>query len=96
MLKAAILKVGPRCKVLMMRNHVAITIGRTVGEASVLYYFLDRVCRTQLQVMQTGPNQIHLPAEATLRASSELAWSEEVVRPGVEWQAVKTSFLKHG
>lgn len=44
---------GPN-RALILRNHGLVTVGATVGEAFMLMYYLERACRTQLDVLQTG------------------------------------------
>ena len=41
-------------KILMMANHGAATIGRTVAEAYDRMYYLERVAQVQLYAMWTG------------------------------------------
>ncbi len=40
--------------VLFLRNHGALTVGRSVGEAFVLMWLLEHTCKIQLSVMATG------------------------------------------
>ncbi len=39
---------------MLLRNHGALTIGRSIAEAFRRLYFLEQACAVQLQVMQTG------------------------------------------
>jgi ribulose-5-phosphate 4-epimerase/fuculose-1-phosphate aldolase len=41
-------------KVMILRNHGILTCGATVGEAFMLMYYLERSCRTQMQVLASG------------------------------------------
>ncbi|EOD16627.1 hypothetical protein EMIHUDRAFT_44937, partial [Emiliania huxleyi CCMP1516] len=41
---------GPIAHTLLMRHHGAVTTGRTVAEAWVRYYYLDRMCEVQCRV----------------------------------------------
>ncbi len=52
-------------KCMILRNHGLLTCGRTVAEAFVMMYYLDKACRAQLAVMQTG-QKIHEPDPAVV------------------------------
>ncbi|MEL0081510.1 MAG: class II aldolase/adducin family protein, partial [Gammaproteobacteria bacterium] len=39
---------------LILRNHGALTVGRSVGEAFVMMYLLEHACKIQLSVMASG------------------------------------------
>ncbi len=39
---------------LILRNHGLLTVGRTVGEAFTLMFFLEKVCNAQLKLMAAG------------------------------------------
>jgi hypothetical protein len=60
----------PGCHTLMMWNHGAITMGRTVGEAFVLAYYLQRVCDTQLRILAAGV-PIQRPNMAIMHKASQ-------------------------
>lgn len=45
---------GPKAKVLFLAHHGVITIGKTVGEAYDLLYFVERACKSQLFALWTG------------------------------------------
>jgi ribulose-5-phosphate 4-epimerase/fuculose-1-phosphate aldolase len=45
---------------MILRNHGLLTCGRSVAEAFLFMYVLERVCRSQLAMMATGA-QIRLP-----------------------------------
>mmetsp|Transcript_1233 Transcript_1233/g.3430 ORF Transcript_1233/g.3430 Transcript_1233/m.3430 type:complete len:214 (-) Transcript_1233:2174-2815(-) len=46
--------------VLIMRNHGACTLGKSVGEAWVRMFYLARACKLQLDLLKTG-RAIHRP-----------------------------------
>lgn len=61
-------------RAMILRNHGLLTCGATVGEAFVQMYYLDKACRVQLQVLQTG-EEIHLPpAEVMEKAAQQTAY----------------------
>lgn len=57
-------------KVLILRNHGILTGGATVGEAFVLMYYLERACRTQMQVLASG-REFTLPPDNVCKAVAE-------------------------
>ena len=56
-------------KTLILRNHGILTGGETVGEAFVLMYYLERACRTQMQVLASG-REMHLPSAEVCEAAA--------------------------
>ena len=63
---------GPSAHTLIMRNHGACTVGASVGEAWVRYYYLEICCRTQLSISHLA--KIIEPAAAVLaHAASQYA-----------------------
>jgi len=59
-----------RHKVMILRNHGLLTCGATVAEAFVTMYYLDKACRAQLAVLQTG-QPLHMPSPATVAKAAE-------------------------
>ena len=47
--------------VLILQNHGLLTVGRSIGEAFVLMYFLEKVCSAQLTMMASGGTIIQPP-----------------------------------
>jgi len=45
-------------KVMILRNHGLLTCGESIAEAFMLMYYLDRACKTQIDVESTGENLI--------------------------------------
>ena len=45
---------GPTARVLILRNHGLLTVGRTVAEAFILMHNLERACRVQMAIQATG------------------------------------------
>ena len=45
---------------MLLRNHGAITMGKTIGDAFMHMYDLVRACQVQLQVMSTGMTPIYI------------------------------------
>ena len=60
-------------KALVMRNHGLLTTGRTVSEAFVLMFYLDKSCEIQLDVLSTG-RELHLPAPEVCEQAAQGWW----------------------
>jgi ribulose-5-phosphate 4-epimerase/fuculose-1-phosphate aldolase len=45
---------GPDLKALILRNHGLVTLGRSVAEAFILMFNLERACRVQLAIQAAG------------------------------------------
>jgi ribulose-5-phosphate 4-epimerase/fuculose-1-phosphate aldolase len=56
-------------KVMILRNHGVLTCGSTVSEAFMLMYYLERSCRTQMQVLATG-QEYTVPSEEVCEAAA--------------------------
>ncbi len=46
---------------MLLRNHGALTMGRTIGDAFMHMYDLTRACQVQLQIKSTGMKAIYAP-----------------------------------
>ena len=49
-------------KVMILRNHGLLTTGRSVADAWVQMYFLEKVCSAQLTLMAAAGSRIHHPS----------------------------------
>lgn len=56
---------------LILRNHGLLTVGRTVGEAFTLMFFLEKVCKAQLQMMAAGGRVHRLTEEVCRRTAAQ-------------------------
>ena len=56
---------------MIMRNHGLLTVGRTVAEAFMLHFYLERACRVQLEVMATGQKISLPPPEVCAKAAEQ-------------------------
>jgi ribulose-5-phosphate 4-epimerase/fuculose-1-phosphate aldolase len=77
---------------MLLRNHGALTMGKTIGDAFMHMYDLTRACQVQLQVMATGMEPIYAPqsiieaikAQANIvhtgRTGGEMAWPAMIRR----------------
>jgi ribulose-5-phosphate 4-epimerase/fuculose-1-phosphate aldolase len=74
-------------RALIMRNHGAISIGKTVGEAFVAMYYLNRICAVQLKVLSTG-QKINYPLKESMEQAAKQFDENEDFQWGVEWPAL--------
>lgn len=76
--------------IMILRNHGLLAAGRSVGEAFRRIYYLERACKLQLEVMQTG-RAIHQPsaqvAEHTARQYEVGVANQGTIDP-IEWRAM--------
>jgi ribulose-5-phosphate 4-epimerase/fuculose-1-phosphate aldolase len=54
---------GDTKRVMILRNHGLVTLGRTVAEAFILMHNLERACQVQLAIQATGLAVKELPPE---------------------------------
>jgi ribulose-5-phosphate 4-epimerase/fuculose-1-phosphate aldolase len=54
---------------MILRNHGLLTLGKTPGDAFMLMYHLEKSCRSQLAVMQTGA-ELEIPSDEVLEKSA--------------------------
>jgi ribulose-5-phosphate 4-epimerase/fuculose-1-phosphate aldolase len=75
---------------MLMHNHGVLTTGRTVAEAFVLMYYLEKSCEVQIKAQCSGQKLI-MPSTEVSEYSARLRYSEEQLTsdPGaLEWQAL--------
>jgi ribulose-5-phosphate 4-epimerase/fuculose-1-phosphate aldolase len=83
---------GPH-KVMLMRNHGILTVGRTPGEAFMLLYYFERAARIQLQMQAAaaaGAKLVMPPPEICEKAARQF-WElqGDILVPGErEWPAL--------
>jgi ribulose-5-phosphate 4-epimerase/fuculose-1-phosphate aldolase len=83
---------GPH-KVMLMRNHGILTVGRTPGEAFMLLYYFERAARIQLQMQAAaaaGAKLVMPPPEICEKAARQF-WElqGDILIPGErEWPAL--------
>jgi len=64
---------GNTAQVILLRNHGAITVGRSVAEAFINMYFLNKACEIQVRAMSAagGIDNLHIPSEEVLKLTRE-------------------------
>lgn len=58
---------------LMLRNHGTLTVGRSVAEAFMRMYYLERACEMQVATLSLGPNPIMIPSNVLDHAQGQMA-----------------------
>ena len=77
---------GSGSHTLIMRNHGACTMGRTVAEAWVRYFYLDIVCKQQLAVH--GLPKVVEPSDETFKHGAAQMSEPPFVHGHSEWEAL--------
>lgn len=73
--------------VLILRNHGLLTVGRTIGEAYTLMFFLEKVCGAQLKTMTSGGRINQLSKEVMERTAGQFDVKNSVCGER-EWAAM--------
>lgn len=50
---------------MILRNHGTLTVGRTVGDAFLRMYFLERACAAQVMALSAGPQGLYTPPQGS-------------------------------
>src|SRR5262249_20131863 len=74
---------------LVMQNHGLLTVGRSIAEALLLTYYLDKACEIQIAAQGTGAELI-IPADTDMAAMAQEVDSGFSGKPfGMpEWEAL--------
>jgi len=68
--------------VMLMRNHGLVTTGKTVGEAFVAAYYLEKACQFQVLAQSTG-QKIVMPSEDLQRSPGRALGGDERAWPAL-------------
>lgn len=71
--------------VMILRHHGLLTCGRSIGEAFMNMYYLDRACRVQLAVQASGQPWAPLPEDLCRTAAAQY---EQFAYGKYEWPAL--------
>ena len=79
---------GDKCA-MIMRNHGLLTVGRTIAEAFVLMYYLDKACEIQARALAAGPD-LRLPPREMCEDSARRHWAAYKDEPfgQLDWNAL--------
>jgi ribulose-5-phosphate 4-epimerase/fuculose-1-phosphate aldolase len=80
-------------KVMLMRNHGILTVGRTPGEAFMLLYYFERAARIQLTMQAASPaaGPLVMPPDEVCEKAARQFWElqGDILIPGErEWPAL--------
>jgi ribulose-5-phosphate 4-epimerase/fuculose-1-phosphate aldolase len=81
-------------RVMLMRNHGVLSVGRTPAEAFMLLYYFERAARIQLSMQAAvagGAGPIVAPPHAVSEKAARQFWDQQgdILRPGErEWPAL--------
>lgn len=81
---------GDKCA-MIMRNHGLLTVGRTIPEAFVLMYYLDKACEIQARALAVGPGPgLRLPARQVCEDAARRHWAAYKDEPfgRLDWDAL--------
>jgi ribulose-5-phosphate 4-epimerase/fuculose-1-phosphate aldolase len=62
---------GPKSKVMILRNHGLLTLGETVREAFELMYYLDCACQIQIDACAGGMENVLLMSQSAADVSAQ-------------------------
>lgn len=61
---------GPKAKVMVLRNHGLMTLGNTISEAVILMLNLERACKVQMAIQASG-EAVHLLSPETCELTAK-------------------------
>ncbi len=80
--------------VMILRNHGLLTAGKTISEAFMLMYYLDRACKVQIDLLNTNQNIIK-PSENLLEFAAGQYNDSKYKLGKHEWPALKRMLKKN-
>jgi ribulose-5-phosphate 4-epimerase/fuculose-1-phosphate aldolase len=85
-------------RVMLMRNHGILTVGRTPGEAFMLLYYFERASRIQLDLQASGAELVVPPHEVCEKAARQF-WESKgdiLIAGEREWPAFLRQLDREG
>jgi ribulose-5-phosphate 4-epimerase/fuculose-1-phosphate aldolase len=85
---------GPTARVMILRNHGLLTLGRNIPEAFILMLNLDRACRVQLAIQASGEPVHPVSPEVCEKTARQYESGDSTREPGEpdpnmrEWRAL--------
>ena len=85
---------GPTARVMILRNHGLLTLGRNIPEAFIQMLNLDRACRVQLAIQASGEAVYPVPPEVCEKTARQYESGDSTREPGEpdpnmrEWRAL--------
>ena len=76
-------------RAMILRNHGTLTVGRTVGEACLTLYLLERACEAQVMALSTGASLNH-PSQGSPEITAQQGMvGLEIAANRLAWPALK-------
>jgi ribulose-5-phosphate 4-epimerase/fuculose-1-phosphate aldolase len=79
---------------MILRNHGLLTAGKTISEAFMLMYYLDRACKVQIDLLNTN-QKIIKPSENLLEFAAGQYNDPKYQLGKHEWPALKRMLDKN-
>ena len=77
---------GPH-RVMILRNHGLLAAGRSIAEAFLNIYFLERACQAQVKALQGGQPLVYPPEAVRLRTAEQFDREEDHLHTQMAWQS---------
>jgi ribulose-5-phosphate 4-epimerase/fuculose-1-phosphate aldolase len=74
-------------RVMILRNHGLLAAGRTIPEAFLNIYFLERACQAQVKALSAGRPMTWPPAEVCERTADQFNREEGVEHAQLAWES---------
>ena len=79
---------------MILRNHGLLTAGKTIGEAFMLMYYLDRACKVQIDLLKAD-KEIIKPSDNLLEFAAGQYNDPKYQLGRHEWPALKRMLKKN-
>jgi ribulose-5-phosphate 4-epimerase/fuculose-1-phosphate aldolase len=76
-----------RHRVMILRNHGLMAAGRTIAEAFLNIYFLERACQAQIKALSGGRKLSNPPAAVCERTSGQFDRNESLAHCDLAWHS---------
>ena len=76
-------------RAMILRNHGTLAVGRTVGEAFLTLYFLERACEAQVMALSAGDSVNHPPQGSPEITAQQGMAGLEIAANRLAWPALK-------
>lgn len=74
-------------RVMILRNHGLLAAGRSIAEAFLNIYFLERACQAQIKALTGGRPIVYPPEAVRLRTADQFDREEEHMHTRLVWQS---------
>ncbi len=74
-------------RVMILRNHGLLAAGRTIAEAFLNIYFLERACQAQVKALSGGRTLTYPPVEVRERTAQQFNRDEGLAHAQMAWES---------